>query len=461
VSVDIVFLGEVNDGKTTIVSCLVEDENAVISEVPGTTKVAHGHQLFNQRGETVLRAWDTPGFEETDDLHAWFAARKDVTEYNLAKRFVVEHRNDPRWTPDLELLKPIAEGALVVFVAASNRKPQVTDRKQLEIVRAIGADRIALINQKPGDRDYTEEWNSILKREIGLVRTFSPLTAGIRERLELLTKLADCSTTHRERIERARQELEQDWENRIEDLARSMVHTVLQAVRLKTLSIQSQEDAEQQLTRKLHGVESNFRDHAKQLFNHARLNFESEFFEADVTSTSFWKVYGLGMTKWNAGLYGAAAGGAAGAMFDLSVGGASLGLSTLVGSATGGILAAGAVHMPFVHRQLGNQAYEARLHNRSQVINVLADRLIIFARVLVRISHGQRPEQAIRLETATGQGSDERLSFVQHWESGAIKSWARLVQRMSQSGMDLAHLERESPEDFQRVIARLQRDITA
>lgn len=459
-SVDIVFLGEVNDGKTTIVSCLVEDEHAVISPEPGTTKIAHAHQLLNQRGETVLQAWDTPGFEETDDLHAWFAKRRDVTEYNLAERFVTEHQHDPRWSRDVELLKPIARGALVVFVAASNRKPQITDRKQLEVVRAVGADRIALINQKPGPRDFTEEWNQILKREIGVVRSFQPITAGIEDRLNLLTKLADCSDTHRERIEQARQELERDWESRIEDLARAMIRAVMRATRLKVVSMRGPEDAERQLQRKLNDVEHDFRERAKQLFNHTKLEFESEFFAAQITNQAFWKVYGLGMTKWNAGLYGAIAGGATGAALDLAVGGASLGLSTLIGGATGGILAASAVHVPFVHRQLGAEAHEARLHNRSQVVNALTDRMIIFARCLLRVSHGHRPEHAIQLETDHRAGKSERLSFVQHWDAHTIRAWARLVRDMPKSGMDMAHLESELAADFHTVTQTLAKDIT-
>jgi len=459
-SVDIVFIGEVNDGKTTIVSCLVEDENAVISEEPGTTKIAHCHQLYNQQGETVLRAWDTPGFEETDDLHAWFSARREVTDYNLAERFIAEHADDPRWQQDVELLRPISEGALVVFVAASNRKPQVTDRKQLEVVRAIGADRIALINQKPGARDYTGDWNQILKREIGVVRRFSPLMAGIDDRLKLLDKLADCSEAHRTSIERARAELARDWGNRIEDLARSMLRAVMHAVCLRAVSMKGGEDAEKQLNEKVRRIERDFRERAKALFNHTKLEFESDFFQAEITSQAFWKVYGLGMTKWNAGIYGAITGGAMGAAVDLTVGGISLGVPTLVGGIGGGILAASAVHVPFVHRQLGGQAHEARLHNRSQVVNALTDRMIIFARCLLHVSHGQRPDRAIQLETGDRQGGGERLSFVQDWDGETIKAWARLVRGMSRSGMEMAHLENDFPADFQRVLERMRQDLT-
>ena len=246
-SFDVVFIGETNDGKTTIVSSLMEDEDAVISPTPGTTKVAHCHRLRDREGRTILRAWDTPGFEETDDLHDWFVTQSKKMAGGQVQEFIKSHGHEPRWDSDIELLKPIVQGALVVFVAASNRKPQSTDLKQLEVVRLAGANRIALINKKPG-QDYTKQWNDILKQEIGIVRSYEPLSAGIKQRSELLQKLADCSDEKRDAIMQARDLLQRDWDERINALTRMMIATIGEVSAARAIDRHSREQAQVKLS---------------------------------------------------------------------------------------------------------------------------------------------------------------------------------------------------------------------
>lgn len=454
---EVVFIGEINDGKTTIVSSLIEDENAIISSAPGTTTRAHRHSWTDTRGNPVFCVWDTPGFEETDDLHAWFmdhAARTD----NLAAEFIRTHQTDTRWERDIELLRPIAGGALVVYVAASNRKPQSTDQKQLELIRICGANRIALINRKPG-KDHSAAWREILKREIGIVRTYSPLTAGIRQRLELLDKLADCAESHEAAIRMARDELERDWQDRLENLARMMLSTLQETTKASAFSSSSRSDAQARLSQKLESLETRFRRNARDLFNHRNLTIDAEFFRADITVAHTWKAFGIGMTRTKAVFTGGIAGAAAGLILDASIGGLSGGAGAAMGGAFGAGSTAFLIYRPFAFIKVGRAGYEARIELRSQLLAALLDRMILYARCLLRVSHGDRPTEAIHIETGTDLQARERLSKVDAWDKDTAKAWATIIGKMNKAPT-IGALEDMEPQAFASVIRQITADTT-
>lgn len=453
-SFDIVFIGETNDGKTTIVASLMEDENAVISSTPGTTKEAHCHRFLDRSGKTILRAWDTPGFEETDDMHAWFVAHADAHGDDPVKAFIKSHATDSRWERDLHLLRPISDGALVVFVAASNRMPLQTDDKQLQIIRLAGANRIALINKKPG-KDYSKEWNKLLKREIGIVRTYEPFSAGILQRLELLQKLADCCDENREQIEAAHDALKADWEDRLEDLARMMLGTLHKVARASAFCT-SKEEAERKLGAKLENIEQNFRKDARKLFHHQKLQIEAEVFSAKLQSTETWRLLGLGMTRSNAMKYGAVVGASIGLVVDVSTAAWTLGIPTVTGAAVGAALAAVYIFTPFGKGKGSQNGYEAVVEVRGQMLNVLLDRMIIYARCILRVSHGNRLQQAIQAETVTPEGN--RLSFVDRWGGNEQKSLAKLVGKMTKTS-NMAKLEEGQTGDFDTIIRQIVTDL--
>ncbi len=452
---EVVFIGEINDGKTTIVSSLIEDENAIISSTPGTTTRAHRHSLTDARGNPILCVWDTPGFEETDDLHAWFMGNAARTD-NLAAEFIRTHQTDTRWERDMELLRPIASGALVVFVAASNRKPQSTDQKQLELIRICGANRIALINRKPG-KDYTAAWREVLKREIGIVRSYSPLTAGIRQRLELLDKLADCAESHETSIRKARDELERDWQDRLGNLARMMLSTLQETTQASAFSSSSRSDAQAKLSQKLERLETRFRRNARDLFNHRNLAIDADFFRADITVAHTWKAFGIGMAKTKAVFTGAIAGAAAGLALDASIGGLSGGAGAAMGGALGAGSTAFLIYRPFAFIKVGRDGYEARIELRSQLLAALLDRMILYARCILRVSHGDRPTEAIQAETSMDPQARERLSRVDAWDKDTTKAWATVIGKMNKAPT-IGALEEKEPQAFTTVIRQIITD---
>jgi GTPase SAR1 family protein len=459
-SFDIVFVGETNDGKTTIVSSLVEDENAVISMKPGTTKGAHQHTLTNLNNEPIISVWDTPGFEETDYMHDWFT-RNASLRGNLAQEFIRNHRSDERFQRDVELLKPIAAGAIAVYVVASNRKPQADDQKQLELVRIAGANRIALINDKPG-KDYTKEWKEVLKREIGIILEYSPLRAGIKQRLELLDKLANCSSEHQGIMLKAREALKKDWDDRLESLARSLIVAVYDSAKLTVNSEKSDADARNELSRMIKGVELKFRKSVLELFHHRNLAVEAEFFEADITSVETWKMFGLGLSRRAAVGYGAFVGAVAGLAFDIPAGGLTFGIPTAIGTGGGAMMALLFAYSPFEMGRIKNKAFRASMQLKGQLPGVLLDRMIIFSRCVLHVSHGKRLEDAIKVEMTRGKGGadqNQTLGFVRSWNDQELKAWACVVGKIKKAP-SFATLEDKEKEAFESVIKQIVNDLS-
>jgi small GTP-binding protein len=429
-SVEIIIIGETNDGKTTIVSNLIEDEHAVIGPEPGTTRKAHRHRLWDRKGELLLEVWDTPGFEETDEMHYWFTRRAGETVGNLAQAFIREHADDPDWRKDIELMRPIREGAIVVYVAASNRRPIEDDRKQLEIIRLTGAVRVALINQKPGDADYTDEWVTLLQREIGAVDTYQPMTAGIRERLNLLDTLARCCIQSRDAIHRVRNALEEDWNARLDDLARMMLDTLRNVLQCHASSRTGEAASRERLNRKLFKLEEVFREDAKRLFRHTLARFESAVLDAPLTSAEMWKSFGLGLTRQQAIVASAIVGAGVGAFIDASLGGLSFLTGTVIGGVTGTVLGASLIYSP-VSTTLGDNQVVSRVQAKSNLPYVLMDRMLIFGRLLIRISHGTRSEEALRIEVdSSGDAENSRL---RNWSGSERDAFARLVGEMAKA----------------------------
>jgi GTP-binding protein EngB required for normal cell division len=452
-SFDVVFIGEANDGKTTIVSSLIEDENARIGPIPGTTKDACCYRLNAWDGTAILRAWDTPGFEETDDVHAWFVEHARQHAGKAVDAFILEHQSQLEWESDIALLKPIREGALVVYVVASNRKPQSSDRKQLEIIRLAGAHRIALINTKSG-QDYSSDWTDLLKQEVGIIRKYSPLCAGIEERLHLLSKLADCSEENRVPIMLAHAKLKADWEERLGQLARLMLGTIAKAV-TTSVSDTTKAGASEKLTKALKALEERFRSDAKNLFRHRNLNFQSDFFDFPITSSEFWQSNMLGMTRKNASIYGGVIGAAIGLMVDAPVGGMAFGIPTLTGGIIGATAAQAFAFIPITYKKYGDTHYGAKLELKSQAINVLLDRMVLFARCLLQVSHGARPEKAIRLELPSGKETKaDGVSLTNTWDLSMMRAWDSLLKGMLK-GKALGTLEAERPEAFERILLSL------
>src|SRR5690606_37116271 len=115
-------VGHPNKGKSSIVATLAEDETVAIAPEPGTTTRARVYP-FRLDGETLYELVDTPGFQRAREALAWLEAhdRGAGARADVVREFVAAHEQDPRFRDECELLRPIMDGAGILYVVDGSR----------------------------------------------------------------------------------------------------------------------------------------------------------------------------------------------------------------------------------------------------------------------------------------------------------------------------------------------------
>ncbi len=67
-------VGHPNQGKSSVVSTLVQDDHVAVSPVSGTTREAHHYQLVLDR-DVLYELVDTPGFQRARQVLHWCESR--------------------------------------------------------------------------------------------------------------------------------------------------------------------------------------------------------------------------------------------------------------------------------------------------------------------------------------------------------------------------------------------------
>ncbi|MCK5837349.1 MAG: 50S ribosome-binding GTPase, partial [Desulfobacula sp.] len=149
-------LGHPNEGKSSVVSTLTEDDRIKVSRIPGETVVSKKYTVTIDR-EEIIRFVDTPGFQVPRQTLAWFKAY-DKDPVKIVGRFIDTHKKDPFFADECELLSPVARGAGIIYVVDGSRPVRDDDLAEMEILRLTSRARMAIINSKMDKKDYTSDW---------------------------------------------------------------------------------------------------------------------------------------------------------------------------------------------------------------------------------------------------------------------------------------------------------------
>ncbi|TGV04524.1 GTP-binding protein, partial [Mesorhizobium sp. M8A.F.Ca.ET.173.01.1.1] len=117
-----VIVGKPNVGKSSMLNNLIQDNKAIVTEVPGTTRDTL-EEYVNVRG-VPLRLVDTAGIRETEDI---------------VERIGVERSR-----------KALGEADLILFVLNYNESLTEEDRKLYEVIK--NEDAIVIINKMDLDK---------------------------------------------------------------------------------------------------------------------------------------------------------------------------------------------------------------------------------------------------------------------------------------------------------------------
>ena len=334
-------VGHPNKGKSSIVSTLSHNDNIRVSNRSGTTTAADGFVVRTKRSHYELI--DTPGFQRPRKALEWL--KKHAKSADQRALSVADFVNDldcqNKFPDEVALLRPLVEGAAILYVVDGSRPYGIEYEAEMEILQWSGRPSMALINPIESEQ-YVEQWHRALTQYFKTVRVFNPIDAEFNKQLELLQTFAHLDPQWSQQInwvtgdlieQRNQQKLDSAriLARLIEDLCcyrqcQKVLNKKQAGLVQKVLANQYNEwmiEREHQAINELFAVYSHF---------NTRWTIKELELPPDLFDCEQWYMWGL--DKKQLATVGAITGAATGAAIDLAVAGHSF----MLGAMGGGIL---------------------------------------------------------------------------------------------------------------------------
>ncbi len=412
-------IGRVNKGKSSIVSALAEDDAVVIDSSAGTTIKCQEFPVMVD-GRTIIILIDTPGFQQAPRALAWMkeretsaASRRDVV-YDFYNAF----KDTEDFVDECRLLKPILEGAGILYVVDGAKPFRRNFEAEMEILRWTGQPRMALINHI-GNDDYTRTWRPALDQYFSVVRQFNAQKVRFNDRLELFQAFRELNEAWRPGVDEAIRYLNSEWKRREREsahiLAEMLADELTYHIEIGLARHEHIEDRRPSLESKFHDWlrkrERESRQAIERLYRHNSLereetDLDKPVFQEDLFAESTWEM--LGLTSKQLLTLGAITGAAIGGTLDAAVGGSSL----LSGAIGGAIIGAGSVAY-FSTRRFASIEHVSRFFKGGRVVRVgphknqnfpwvLLDRALLHYFTIRDYAHSRREKIIINNHDDTG-----------------------------------------------------------
>jgi hypothetical protein len=326
-------VGHPNKGKSSIVATFAEDDAIAISPHPGTTTRARAYPM-RLDGETLYELIDTPGFQRARETLTWLEShdRGAGARAAVVREFVTAHRDEPRFHDECELLRPIVDGAGILYVVDGSRPYGHQYEAEMEILRWTGRPRMALINLISAG-DHVEEWRAALTQYFSIVRVFDAVRADFGKRVDLLRAFGAIEESWAGQLNRAADALVADRERRKRraagEIADLLIATLSATVTTPLRDQHADEPAiaaaRDRLRDEVRRRERAERRAVQEIYHHATLTAHEStaaYLIEDVFTERSFNVFGLSGTQL--ALTGAASGALVGGVVDAALGGASL-----------------------------------------------------------------------------------------------------------------------------------------
>lgn len=397
-------VGHPNKGKSSIVSTLAHDDSVVISHAPGSTLHCRRYPMTVD-GRKIYVLVDTPGFQRARRLFSLLqeGAATAAGRPDAVKAFLKDHERDETFRNEIELLRPVIEGAGILYVVDGSVPYGREYEAEMEILRWTGQPRMALINQI-GDTDHIGEWKAALDQYFSVVRVFNAVMADFYKQTELLRAFGQLKEEWRDPLESAVRSLTADREQRRGQAARIVAETISEMLTLKVEEKLAPDSSPEPLKsdlldryrRELQKLEGRCRDRVEETHDHlnvTRIEDELEILDREhLFSSETWSAFGL--SKGQLVGFGAISGGTAGGMIDVALGGASLFVGALVGAGIGAATAAYAteklVDIKVLHLSLGHRMLIAGPMTNVNFPHVVFERARLHRTLIASRSHAQR-----------------------------------------------------------------------
>ncbi len=224
-----VVTGAPNKGKSTFVKAMTNDAAVVVGPYARTTTSAVCYP-FKIDGETLFTLWDTPGFENAAEMHeivTGWGMRESDHPMEVLRRFLQTYDGHEDFIYELEIFKPIADYACIVYVADCSRKFSESEYlREIELIRLTRLPRIAILNPIDGDR-YLESWRSGLTDYFNNIKVFNPHNTSFDEKLRILGAFSHLNDEWEGPLNRVVEALRTRREKTLEESARVIRRIIL------------------------------------------------------------------------------------------------------------------------------------------------------------------------------------------------------------------------------------------
>jgi GTPase Era involved in 16S rRNA processing len=395
-------LGHPNEGKSSVVSTLAEDDSVKISPIPGETRVCREYPVIID-GRTVIRFVDTPGFQNPRRTLEWIEGYTGPDDQMISE-FIRIHGDDDAFSDECELFAPLADGAGVIFVVDGSRPVRRNDAMEMEILRKTGLPRMIVINAKEkGVTQHIEAWRNEARKHFNTIRFFDAHRASFAQRINLLESLKHIDPDWQPALDDTISAFKADWHQRLEETAAIIDELLQTVINHKTeglcRDIDQTEATRQKLIetyqKQISGFEKQAHQRIKKRFKHNIFSYElppQSILKTDLFDRKTWQILGLSRTQM--ALAGAGIGAGIGVQVDLALGGLTFGIFTAMGSLLGaGSAAAGTKKMAAAKIKglpLGGAKIEVGPIENDQLLYVLADRCLIYFSHVINWTHSRR-----------------------------------------------------------------------
>jgi len=412
-------IGHPNEGKSSVLSTLAEDDSVRISPYPGETTECRTFPVRIDNRE-ILRFVDTPGFQNPRRMLVELQKLEQENVHgNVFQTFIQTYKDTPELKDDCELLTPVVKGAGIIYVVDGSRPLRNVDKAEMEVLRMTGRPRMAILNCKDEEQQYLQDWHHAFRKTFNSNRLFNAHRATYAERIQLLEALKNIDQEWHTTLNTVILAFKQDWEARNDQTANIIINLLDNCLSFKLIRKLREADDEptvrkelfDKYTRAVKNKEKQAHEQVRALFKHNIFNIElpvHSILHQELFSQKTWHF--LGLRRRQMLMLGAIGGAAAGVLIDMATLGSSFGLFGSVGGALG---AAGAfmsskhftAGTSLMGVKIGRQRLQMGPNESIQFLFVLLDRFFLFYSFIINWAHGRRDYDS------SGQTSEE-LSLV-------------------------------------------------
>ncbi len=458
-------LGHPNEGKSSVLSTLAEDDSVRVSPVPGETTECRTFPVIID-GRELLRFTDTPGFQNPAQVLSQFKKLSNNGD-KIIQAFRQSAANTPELRDDCELLKPIERGAGIIYVVDGSRPVRNVDRSEMEILRLTGKPRMAIINCKDDNFGFLDEWKVEFRKNFNSNQLFNAHRATYAERIRLLEALRSIDQDWYDPLSAVINAFKKDWNGRnnlTTEIITSLLTDCLSLKLSKNINSPSEEETVRdalfhKYTETLDRKEKSAHQQIRALFKHNIFNYHMvthSILPESLFDEKNWQL--LGLTKKQTIIAGTLGGAAIGTGLDVAALGHALGLFTALGGVAGalGALFGGEQtgRAEILGIPLGGETVQVGPPKNIALLFILLNRALLYYQHTINWAHGRRdyPKPAAALVEV-----EPYLGFTHRWSSGNIKichDFFKTIQKKREAE------DSEVKEKFRRLLLKSLKDIS-